>query len=152
MRFANDQQRHDRLSTGGPAGLPRMRLRIPPSRPVVGIDEFAVEPLRTRMRMSERLLEIPHLQALLHYGRIVVHEPGNYPVRAIPSQNLFDLGTVSDITRVGCQSCPTRGAPGTTGLTIISGSAGGCQRKPSRSPRTPSRLPSVRIRNRPSSP
>src|SRR5262252_2745120 len=64
-----------------------MRLRISPGRSIVGIDEFAVEPLCARMRPSERFLEIAHLRALLHYARTIEHVPGNHPVRAIPSQN-----------------------------------------------------------------
>src|SRR5215831_17146770 len=65
------------------------KLRIPASRSIVGIDELAIEPLRSGMRRSERFLEITRLLALLHYGRIIEHKPSYHPVRAIPSQNPF---------------------------------------------------------------
>src|SRR5215467_4044270 len=66
-------------------------LRVPPSRPIVGIDEFAVGPLRTLMSISKRFLEIAHLLAVLHYNRTVDHITGNHPVLAIPLQNPFQL-------------------------------------------------------------
>src|SRR5215468_4318263 len=68
-----------------------MRLRVAPSRSIVGIDELAVEPLRMPMSISDRFLEIAHLQALLHYGRTIGHKPGYHPVGAIPSQNPFQF-------------------------------------------------------------
>src|SRR5262249_19560404 len=71
----------------GPARLPRMRLRVPPSRSIVGIDEFAVPPLRMPARISERFLQIALLLSVLHYDRTIEHIPGNHPLRAIPSQN-----------------------------------------------------------------
>jgi hypothetical protein len=49
------------LSTRGLRALPRMRLRVSPGRAIVGINEFAVERLRSCMRLSERFLEIAHL-------------------------------------------------------------------------------------------
>src|SRR5262249_44531052 len=70
---------------------PKMGLRVPPGRPVVGIDEFAVEPPRVLMSTSERFLEIAHLHALLHYGPYFSHKPCNHPVRSIPSQNLVQF-------------------------------------------------------------
>src|SRR5262249_24989763 len=66
-------------------------LRVPPSRPIVDIDEFAVGPLRTLMSISKRFLEIAHLLAVLHYNRTVDHITGKSPVLAIPLQNPFQL-------------------------------------------------------------
>src|SRR5215471_2681872 len=64
-----------------------IRLRVPPSRAIVGIDKFAVEPLRSGLRISERFLEIAQPLALFHYVCIIDHKPGNHPFRAVPSQN-----------------------------------------------------------------
>src|SRR5215469_2571477 len=66
-------------------------LRVPPSRSIEGIDEFAVEPLRMLMSTSKRFLEIARLHALLHYGRTVEYIRRNHPILAVPSQNPFSL-------------------------------------------------------------
>ena len=77
-------ERAARIDTPG-HGL--LRLCDPPSRSIVGIDEFAIAPVRKVMCRSEGCVEIAPLLALHHYDRIVGHMPGNYPVRAIPSEN-----------------------------------------------------------------
>jgi len=69
----------------------KMRLRIAPTRSVVGIDEFAIEPLRSSMSMGERFIEIACLHALLHYGGTITHKSGYHPIRTIPSQNPFQF-------------------------------------------------------------
>jgi hypothetical protein len=70
---------------------PKMGLRVPPGRPVVGVDEFAVKPLRVLMSTSERFLEIACLHALLHNASNFSHKPCDHPVCSIPSQNPFQF-------------------------------------------------------------
>jgi hypothetical protein len=67
-----------------------MRLRAPPSRSIVGTDEFAVPPLRMPMRVRE-FLEIARLLALLPDYRTIGHISGNHPILAVPSQTPLQL-------------------------------------------------------------
>jgi hypothetical protein len=130
----------------GPFGA-LIGLRIPPSRSIVGIDEFAVEPPRVPISAGERFLEIAYLHALLHHRHPTSVTSPAITKSAPSTQNPFKFDSRSGAkvdrqmerpARPGCKSRQQK----------LPAAANGT---PPRSPGMPSRLPFVQIQNRPSS-
>jgi hypothetical protein len=75
-------------------------LRVPPGRSIVGVDKFAIDPLRMLMGIGECFVEIARL---LMFG-LSYTSPKTSQFSLSHRRILSSFGIVSDFTSVWCQS------------------------------------------------